>query len=102
MVLGMILQTSAQETAWMEPAQENENKRLMEAAIQESMKENPNPDLMSYEQLSELGDQIGTVSKGFSPDQLLKLKPKSNYDYLEDCAICIDKMEIENIIKVLN
>jgi hypothetical protein len=35
-------------------------------ALEESKKDNPNPDNMSYEQLLELGDKIGKVSKGLT------------------------------------
>jgi len=35
---------------------ENQEAQLLEQAIQDSLKENPNPDMMNYEQLQELGD----------------------------------------------
>lgn len=85
-LLQMILQSSAAEARLMNinsPSDEEEQ-RLMEQAIQESVKENPNPDVMSYEQLSELGDQIGTVSKGYSEYKLNKLRPRANFDHIED------------------
>ena len=36
--------------------------------------EEPNPDNMSYEQLLELGETIGKVSKGISKEQLESLQ----------------------------
>lgn len=34
------------------------------------------PDTMTYEQLLELGDQIGSVSKGLTEEQIKNLKKK--------------------------
>jgi hypothetical protein len=39
---------------------------MLQKAIEESQKDNPNPDTMTYEQLIELGDKVGKVSKGLS------------------------------------
>ena len=86
-MMQMIIETSAQEAMIMNSGAQEEEQRLMEQAIQESMRENPNPDVMSYEQLSELGEQIGSVSKGYTEQQLNKLPKRANFDYLEDCAI---------------
>mmetsp|Transcript_19952 Transcript_19952/g.17630 ORF Transcript_19952/g.17630 Transcript_19952/m.17630 type:complete len:84 (-) Transcript_19952:159-410(-) len=83
----MVIQTSAQEMAILNPAQESDEQRFMDAAIQESMKENPNPDLMSYEELQELEDRIGSVSKGYTEEQLSKIKRQANFEPDEDCAI---------------
>ena len=85
-MLQMILQSSAAEAAIMNmnSSSDEEERRLMEQAISESVKEVPNPDVMSYEQLSELGDQIGTVSKGFTELQLSKMRPRANFDHIED------------------
>jgi len=97
-----IMASSAREAELIGATTDNgEEQRLMEKAIQESMQENPNPDLMSYEQLNELGDKIGTVSRGFNEARLAKLRPTANFDYLEECPICIDKMEIACLIKKL-
>eukprot|EP00357_Protocruzia_adherens_P033783 CAMPEP_0115027624 /NCGR_PEP_ID=MMETSP0216-20121206/35668_1 /TAXON_ID=223996 /ORGANISM="Protocruzia adherens, Strain Boccale" /LENGTH=319 /DNA_ID=CAMNT_0002403357 /DNA_START=130 /DNA_END=1089 /DNA_ORIENTATION=+ len=56
---------------------------------------NPNVDNMSYEQLLELGDRIGKVSKGFSKEELDKLKGRTLTTDLKEadgsektCAIC--------------
>lgn len=64
-----------------------EDEVLMNQAIQESIRENPNPDVMSYEQLQELGDRMGTVSKGYSKSELQRIRPQANFDHIEDCAI---------------
>ena len=66
--------------------QSNEQ-QMLDQVVQESLRENPNPDLMSYEQLQELGDQIGTVSKGYTKEELKKLKPLCNFDNKEDCPV---------------
>ena len=39
-------------------------------AMKESHKDNPNPDQMSYEELLELEEKMGKVSKGFTPEQI--------------------------------
>lgn len=39
----------------------------------------PNPDNMTYEQLMELGDQMGKVSRGLTEDQIASLKPVKYY-----------------------
>lgn len=49
----------------MQEAQSHEED-LLAKAIEESLKEHPNPDMMNYEQLQELGDKIGHVSKGLT------------------------------------
>ena len=83
-LMQMILDASAREAALMNTTSADEEQRLMEQAIQESIREVPNPDLMNYEQLSELSDKLGNVSKGYSEDRLKRLRPKANFDYVED------------------
>jgi hypothetical protein len=39
---------------------------MLKQIMEESLKEVPNPDLMNYEQLQDLGDRMGTVSQGFT------------------------------------
>jgi len=48
------------------PSAQEEEERLLQRAIEESKQANPNPDNMTYEQLLELGDKLGTVSKGLT------------------------------------
>lgn len=98
----MVLQSSAQEAAMMNAEIAPVANGQLEAAIQESIREVPNPDVMSYEQLQELGDQIGTVKKGFTKEELANWKPSCNFDHKEDCVICIDKMETACLIRELD
>lgn len=51
------------------PAQDEdyELKRILEESKRDDPSLGPNPDNMTYEQLLELGDQIGKVSKGLTP-----------------------------------
>jgi len=93
-LMQMILDASAREAALMNSTSADEEQRLMEQAIQDSIREVPNPDLMNYEQLQELTDKLGNVSKGYSEEKLKRLRPKANFDFVEDCPICIDRMEI--------
>ena len=98
----MILESTAQEAALMNSQTSEEDQRLMEMAIQESLRENPNPDVMNYEQLQELGDRVGKVSQGYSPDKIQKLRPKANFDYIgEVCPIWLEKIEIASLFKKL-
>lgn len=100
-MMQMILETTAQEANLMNSGS-NEEQRLMELAIQESLRENPNPDLMNYEQLQELGDRVGKVSQGYPPEKIQKLRPKANFSHVgEVCPICLDKIEIASLFKML-
>ncbi len=42
----------------------------IQRALEESKKENPNPDVMSYEEMLELGDKLGKVQKGFTEHEI--------------------------------
>lgn len=75
---------------------------MIEKAIQESLKENPNPDVMNYEQLRELEEQIGHVSKGYSDMEISMIPSKMNYSTKDDCAICLDKIKVAELIKTLS
>ena len=50
--------------------EEQKEREMIELAIQESLKENPNVDVMNYEQLQELEERIGSVCKGFSDKEI--------------------------------
>lgn len=100
-MMQMIIEASANEAALANSQNNEEESNLLELAIQESMKDHPNPDRMNYEQLQELGEKIGSVSKGYTEQQLARLRPKANFDNVEDCPICIDKMEIAQLVKHL-
>lgn len=82
----------------------NKEQDDLQKAIQESMQGNPNPDMMNYEQLQELGDKIGTVSKGFTEEEIKQIEEEEFMpDYGEDskCAICLEEMEKYEMVKKL-
>lgn len=62
----------------------------------------PNVDNMTYEELLELEEQIGKVSKGLTEEEIKKLKQEKfiKFKYLEDkCIICqYDFKELENVV----
>jgi alcohol dehydrogenase class IV len=98
-MMQMVLQASANE------AQQNiqDVDPALEVAIQESMNDNPNPDQMTYEQLQELGDKIGVVSKGYSDYDLSKIRAEACFDSeIEDCPICLTGIELASLIKELH
>lgn len=80
----MVLEASAQEASFMGVNAAPEDDALLEQAIQESMRANPNPDMMTYEQLSELTEEIGSVSKGYTESQLTRLRPRANFDNINE------------------
>ena len=51
-----------------------EEQMLIQKAIEESQKESVNPDNMTYEQMLALGEKLGSVAKGFTPEEI-KLIP---------------------------
>ena len=65
----------------------------------------PNPDSMSYEQILQLEDNMGSVSKGLTKSQFEKL-PSVKYDkdkYRENyqCIICMEEFKKDEKVKVL-
>ena len=65
----------------------------------------PNPDAMSYEQLLQLEDNMGSVNKGLTKNQFEKL-PEVKYDknkYSENyqCIICMEEFKIKEKVKLL-
>lgn len=65
----------------------------------------PNPDNMSYEQLLELGEQIGTVSRGITQnqiDQIEVIEFKANSFNQENCSICYEEYKQGEKLKQLN
>ena len=48
---------------------------MLESALEESKQNNPNPDVMSYEELLELGEKLGKVNKGLKEEEV-ELIPK--------------------------
>lgn len=75
-----------------------EEERLMQRAIEESKQDapggQPNPDNMTYEQLMELEEKNGKVSKGLNKAQINSIRERAfvrNGDTSEDtCSICFD------------
>lgn len=67
MLMGFIMATGAGHHVH---TAEDEEERLLQRAIEESKQSdgNPNPDNMTYEQLLELGDKLGKVSKGLTKE----------------------------------
>lgn len=41
---------------------------MLERALEESKASEPNPDMMSYEELMALGEKLGKVAKGFKQE----------------------------------
>ena len=78
-----------------------EEERLLQRAIEESKNEqdpnNPNPDNMTYEQLLEMEEANGKVSKGLNPQQIrsipekMWMKPSDTEE--ETCSICFENFE---------
>ena len=83
-LMQMVLQNSANEYAFVSSGADFNEDALLEQAIQESMRENPNPDNMSYEELSQLTEDIGNVSKGYPESMLSRLRSKANFDYVNE------------------
>jgi len=68
-----------------------------------------NVDNMTYEQLLELGNRIGHVSKGFKNSQISQLNNRRFGDFVEkgdggedeSCVICLEVFDIESMVKIL-
>ena len=76
-----------------------EEERLLARAIEESKQENhdptrPNVDEMTYEQICELEESNGKVSKGLKPEQISRIPEKmwmKESDTTESsCSICFE------------
>lgn len=69
---------------------------MLQKAIEESKQansSNPDTDNMTYEQLIELGDRLGKVSKGMTKEQIALLPSKmwkSSNSKQTSCSICFD------------
>ena len=65
----------------------------------------PNPDIMSYEQLLELEEGLGSVNKGLSKDKISKipLKPfrKALFEDNSNCIICMELFNENELVKQL-
>jgi len=78
------------------------------AAIEESKKDaGPNPDEMSYEQLLELEEKNGKVSKGLTKSDISKIREKRWYTMTDttkkedSCSICFEKYKRLDRLKEL-
>jgi len=79
-----------------------EEERLLARAIEESKADaadpnNPDPDQMTYEQLLELEENNGKVSKGLTKIEIdlipSKIWKNPGDTQKEECSICFDKFE---------
>ena len=67
-----------------ERSAEEEEERMLQRAIEESKQDNgPNPDEMTYEQLLELEEENGKVSKGLKPNVIARI-PEKVWNRLSD------------------
>ena len=60
---------------------------------------------MTYEQLLELGDKLGKVSKGLTKQQIAKIPTRfwrQGLTKQNNCSICFEDFVDNNRIKVLN
>lgn len=82
---------------------EAEEERLLQRALEESKADapndpnNPNTDNMTYEQLIELEEANGKVSKGLKPVEISRIPEKTWMRKTdtsdESCSICFDNFE---------
>lgn len=80
---------------------EAEEERLLQRALEESKVDadpnNPNTDNMTYEQLLELEENNGKVSKGLKSYEVARIPEKTwmrkNDTSEESCSICFDNFE---------
>lgn len=81
-----------------------EEEEVLKKAIEESKKENPNPDNMSYEEMIDLGERVGKVSKGLTPQQIAKIPVKNwrpGNTNVKSCAICYEDFGDNQKVKFL-
>lgn len=101
-MLQLMMQAQLYNLQNMQQLEDQQEQEMIEKAIQESLKENPNPDVMTYEQLQELEDKIGFVSKGFTDNEIRRIPTKLFTSTNEDCSICLDEMKRGNLVKSLS
>jgi len=88
-----------------------EEERLLQRAIEESKNmapaddaANPDVDRMTYEQLMELGDNMGQVNRGYSMAEIASIKAVNWYigrTKDESCLICMENFEGGKRVKTL-
>lgn len=86
--------------------EKSEEEYALRAVEQQIMDEIcPNPDKMSYEQLLQLEEEVGSVNKGLTKEKIKKIpvKPfhKALFDDNLDCIICMEKFEENEKVKQL-
>ena len=78
--------------------QNEDEERQLQRAIEESRRaDSNNPDNMTYEQLLELGDRLGQVSKGLTKEQINKIPAKlwrPGVTKQTSCSICFEDFSI--------
>mmetsp|Transcript_25458 Transcript_25458/g.28282 ORF Transcript_25458/g.28282 Transcript_25458/m.28282 type:complete len:136 (+) Transcript_25458:542-949(+) len=98
----MLMKAQMYDNHMVRDVEAEREKEMMEKAIQESLKDNPNPDVMNYEQLQELEERIGSVSKGFCQIDINRIKEKVCNSTKDDCSICLEEVKIGEVIKSLS
>ena len=86
-----------------------EEERLLQRAIEESKNDaqdpdNPDVDRMTYEQLMELGENAGQVSRGYSMQEINRIQTQRWYrgkTTAEACLICMESFTSGGKVKVL-
>lgn len=101
-LLSMLMQAQAYDQRMQMEYEAQREQEMIEKAIQESLKENPNPDVMNYEQLQELEEKIGYVSKGFTDKQISQIPTKTCTSTKEDCSICLEQVKVGEQYKALS
>ena len=78
---------------------QEEEERLLQMALEASNQQqvidpdNPDVDNMTYEQLMELGENAGQISRGYEKEQIAKLKPiiwSEGKTRDTNCLICLE------------
>mmetsp|Transcript_28524 Transcript_28524/g.50651 ORF Transcript_28524/g.50651 Transcript_28524/m.50651 type:complete len:246 (-) Transcript_28524:24-761(-) len=72
-----------------------------ECGVESQIQIGVDPDTMSYEQLLELGEQIGSVSVGLTPKQFADLKEEVSEMQISTCSICQTDIERGQLFKRL-
>lgn len=101
-LLRMLMQVNTRDYMMQREIEAQQEQEMLEKAIQESLKENPNPDVMNYEQLQELEERIGCVSKGYTDMEISMIPSKICTIAKGDCSICLEPFKQAELLKGLN
>lgn len=77
---------------------------MLQRAIEESKANGePNPDVMTYEELMALGDKLGKVAKGFKQEQIdnIPRRRMQQSDSHKQCAVCQEHYQVGEYTKQL-